>query len=297
MTIERPMFPPRADAAVSCEIIQFSAIAGLSKKDRKQIARAAILGRPSRVEIEQVQPGRDEGETITLRNKHLRDARKDAWRKADSIRSYWHARLKFEDAISSAQNHGAAEGDAHPPHNPDDRWTILANYRQAIAQQLLTPAPDTAAIAWKKAALAGGQHEYTGVKSERIERAIADDLAFLAAHPVRRSNSETMARRCEFKEAMRQRIRDIAASRDLSDEEIKPALTLKHHEIANFTEKHGVNLEWLLEGKGRIFKKDPIRLSPIMTGDEFAAVVTTMPMADQQAIGAMLRDLSQERDQ
>jgi hypothetical protein len=34
-----------------------------------------------------------------------------------------------------------------------------------------------------------------------------------------------------------------------------------------------------------------------MTGDEFAAVVTTMPMAHQQAIGAMLRDLSQERNQ
>jgi hypothetical protein len=29
---------------------------------------------------------------------------------------------------------------------------------------------------------------FTDVKSERIERAIADDLAFLAAHPVRQSN-------------------------------------------------------------------------------------------------------------
>jgi hypothetical protein len=69
-------------------------------------------------------------------------------------------------------------------------------------------------------ALAGDQHRYTDVKSERIERAIADDLAFLAAHPVRQSNSQAMARRREFKDAMRQRIRDIAASRDLSDEEI-----------------------------------------------------------------------------
>lgn len=33
---------------------------------------------------------------------------------------------------------------------------------------------------------------------------------------------------------MRQRIRDVAASRDLNDEEIKPALTLKHEEIGNF---------------------------------------------------------------
>jgi RNA polymerase sigma factor (sigma-70 family) len=43
-----------------------------------------------------------------------------------------------------------------------------------------------------------GKHRYTDVKPERIERAIADDLAFLAAHPVRRSNSETMARRREL---------------------------------------------------------------------------------------------------
>jgi hypothetical protein len=92
-------------------------------------------------------------------------------------------------------------------------------------------------------------------------------------------------------------LRDIAASRDLSDEEIRPVLKLKHHEIANFTEKHGVNLEWLLEGKGRVFEKDPIRLSPNSTGAEFAAVVATMPMADQQAIGAMVREMLQERDQ
>jgi len=60
---------------------------------------------------------------------------------------------------------------------------------------------------------------------------------------------------------------------------------------------HGVNLEWLLEGKGRIFEKDPITLNPNMTGSEFAAVVTTLPMADQQAIGAMVREILQERDQ
>jgi hypothetical protein len=33
-----------------------------------------------------------------------------------------------------------------------------------------------------------GQHRFTDVKSERIERAIADDLALLAVHPVRQSN-------------------------------------------------------------------------------------------------------------
>ena len=37
----------------SCEIIQFSVIAGLSKKDRKKIARAAGTSRASHAELEQ----------------------------------------------------------------------------------------------------------------------------------------------------------------------------------------------------------------------------------------------------
>jgi hypothetical protein len=262
---------------MSCEIIQFSTAARIPSKRRKPIVLSAGTSHMSRVELEQEpeRPARDEGElTVTCQNRRLRDARKDAWREAGAIREYWKARLEMESAIEVAQRHDLPEGNNHPPHNPDERWTLLANWRQAIAQQLLTPAPDTAAVAWKKAALDGGQHEFTDVKTERIQRAIASDLAFLAEHPVRRSNSEAMAHRRAFQEAMRQRIRDVAASRDLSDEEIKPVLTLKHLEIAEFTEKHGVNLEWLLEGKGRIFEKDPIGLSPNMTGTELAAVVS-----------------------
>ena len=41
---------------------------------------------------------------------------------------------------------------------------------------------------------------------------------------------------------MRERIKDVAAYRGLSVDDIKPAMTLKH------TEQHGVNVEWLLEG-------------------------------------------------
>ena len=94
---------------------------------------------------------------------------------------------------------------------------------------------------------------------------------------------------------MRQRIRDIAASRDLSDEEIKSALTLKHHEIAKFTKKHDVNVEWLLEGKGRIFEKDPITLNPNMSAAELAALVRTLPEAEQQMIEAAVDWLLKER--
>jgi hypothetical protein len=49
-------------------------------------------------------------------------------------------------------------------------------------------------------------------------------------------------------------VRDVAASRDLSDEEIRSVLKLKHEEIARFSEVHGVNLKWLFEGEGQIFK-------------------------------------------
>src|SRR6266568_7867932 len=102
----------------------------------------------------------------------------------------------------------------------------------------------------------------------------------------RRTNSDAVAHRREFKLAMRQRIRDIAASRDLSDEEIKPALTLKHLAIADFSERYGVNLKWLLERKGRIFRTDPIMLGPNMTGAELAALVRTLPEAQQRKIEA-----------
>jgi hypothetical protein len=193
---------------------------------------------------------------------------------------------------------GTPEGRFHPSDPEErDRISMVQSWRAALVKQLLTPAWDAASVKWKQAALAGGQHEYTDIKTERIERAIDDDVAFLAAHPTRRSNSEAMARNREFKETMRRRIKDIAASRDLSDEDIKGAMTCKHHEIANFTEKHGVNVEWLLEGKGRIFEKDPIRPSPNMTAAELATVVRTLPEAEQQMIEAAVDRMLKEHDQ
>jgi len=47
----------------------------------------------------------------------------------------------------------------------------------------------------------GRQHRYTDVKSEHLKLVIANDLAFLAAHPVRHKNSEAVARRRGFNEA------------------------------------------------------------------------------------------------
>ena len=287
---------------MSCEIIQFSAAArqGRPVSGKQATAGVTAIGNRALTPRQRRREGKPElppPATETAGNGRLRKERHEVWRMAAAATRYWRARIDFHDAVLSVQGPEMPEGRSHPAVNEDDRISMVGSWRAALVKQLLTPASDVASVNWKQAALARGQHHYTDVKSERIERAIADDLAFLAAHPVRQSKSEAMAHQHEFKEAMRQRIRDIAASRDLSDEEIKPVLRLKHHEIAEFTEKHGVNVEWLLEGKGRVFKKDPIRLGPNSTGAEFATVVRTMPMADQRAIEAAVDRLLKERDQ
>jgi len=87
---------------------------------------------------------------------------------------------------------GPADGDVGRPFPPRCQSrrppADVEKYRAALVKQLLTPARDVASVKWKQMALARGQHRYTDVKPERIDRAIADDLAFLAAHPVRQSN-------------------------------------------------------------------------------------------------------------
>jgi hypothetical protein len=111
--------------------------------------------------------------------------------------------LDFHDALSVAQRGGIAEGRSHPAADDENRQALVNGWRAAFVKQLLTPAPLAASVTWKQAALARGKYLHTGLKPERLERAIADDLAFLAAHPIRHNNSEAAARRREFKEAMR----------------------------------------------------------------------------------------------
>jgi hypothetical protein len=56
-----------------------------------------------------------------------------------------------------------------------------------LVKQMLTPAPDVGAVNWKRTQLRGGQHRYTTVKPERLQRAIDADVEWLKAHPSRKS--------------------------------------------------------------------------------------------------------------
>jgi hypothetical protein len=193
------------------------------------------------------------------------------------------------------QEMGLPEGNSHPA--PGDRMEWVRLWREALVCQFLLPAPRNDCVAWKKSRLAIGEIERAGMTRERAQNVIDGDIAFLAAHPTKKSkpmSTEAKEHRRNFKEAMRRRIKDIAASRGIPDDEIRPVLSLKHQHIGAFAAKYGVNHEWLLEGKGRIFEKDPITINPNMTGSEFAAVVTTLPVADQQAITTMVRELLRE---
>ena len=127
-------------------------------------------------------------ETETRKNFRLRQERHSDWCRADALRAYWKAAREMDSAIHRVQQSELPEGDLHKPLAPGSWAPILAKYRAAIMAQLLTPAPTAREIAWKRAVFKHGDHEHTDIKTERIERAIADDVEFLKAHPTRRKD-------------------------------------------------------------------------------------------------------------
>jgi hypothetical protein len=129
---------------------------------------------------------------------------------------------------------------------------------------------------------------------------------YLPAHPrhlkpakkARRTDSEALAQKREMRDAIRTRIRDVAASLDLSDDEIKPAMTTKHFELIQFTQKYAVNIEWLITGKGRIFEKDGAKQPPCtMKGEDLAAAICKLPDKEQRLMLAKLALLVKAAEQ
>ena len=93
--------------------------------------------------------------------------------------------MDWEHTLETAQRYGIADS-ASFPSVENDRIRLVAKWREAVVKQLFTPAPDLAAIKWKRAKLAGRGFSHLPIKKERVQQAIADDVAFFAAHPIRR---------------------------------------------------------------------------------------------------------------
>lgn len=123
-----------------------------------------------------------EVQTATAKNGRLGEQRRNAWRVADAATRYWRTLIDFDDACGFAQRHGIRESFAH---SPGDRGCNVRQWREALVKQLLTPAPDAGSIEWKRRTFASGQHRHISMKPERIERVIAADVEWLAAHPTR----------------------------------------------------------------------------------------------------------------
>jgi hypothetical protein len=170
---------------MSCKIIEFST-ARLPAKRLDEISTHQIPTGPMFVRWRRERP-LPEPLTETCKNQRLRNARREVWRDASALTSYWRARLDWHSALELAQDREIADALRFPPGDGENRLQLVDTWRAALVKQLLTPAPDIGAVAWKRAQLRAENYRYSGVKPERIERAIADDVAFLEAHPTRRS--------------------------------------------------------------------------------------------------------------
>lgn len=124
--------------------------------------------------------------TESAKNSRIRNARRDAWWRAERLVDYWRARFDWYSALGTAQKWEIAGSASFSPAKEHlARLELVDKWREAIAKKLLTPAPCIAAVTWKQAQLRTLGFSYVPVKKEQVERAIADDVAFLAAHPTR----------------------------------------------------------------------------------------------------------------
>jgi hypothetical protein len=175
---------------MTAEIIDFTTIPRPKHIDRSSVGRVSegISDRLRDWIVTDKTAGMPPPTTITGKNARLRSARWEVWRRARAVTDYWRALLDFNHAVLHAKRHGLKEAQAHVGISEEARWPILESYREAIGKQLLTPAPDVAAVNWKRQRLS----KSFWVKKELVEKAIADDIAFLDAHPTRNSRANKL---------------------------------------------------------------------------------------------------------
>jgi hypothetical protein len=114
-------------------------------------------------------------------NSLMRQARRDAWDKMRRRLTYLETAVDFYLAEGSyarfVLNDEARGGRARA-----ERDKALPLMREVTAELARTPAPDQAAVAWKRKLSV----TYLPVSAAELAKAISEDEAFLAAHPVSR---------------------------------------------------------------------------------------------------------------
>jgi hypothetical protein len=103
------------------------------------------------------------------------------------LTNYWRARLDWHSALEFAQSHNVADSQKFPSAEGENRFVLVDLWRTALVKQILTPAPDVGAVAWKRAQMRAENYLYSGVKPERLQCAIDADVEWLEAHPSKKS--------------------------------------------------------------------------------------------------------------
>jgi hypothetical protein len=175
---------------MSCEIIQLSAFSRPTRpeSDKQTPTEVTAIGNRVLTPRQRRREGKPElppPATETAKNARIRIARRDAWWHADRVADYWRVRMDWHNALEIAQQYGIADSASFPSAKNETLFGLVDKWHEADAKKLLIPAPDLAAITWKRAKLKSSDFPYLPVKKERVERAIADDVAFLEAHPTR----------------------------------------------------------------------------------------------------------------
>jgi hypothetical protein len=180
---------------MNCEIIEFSSFAAARTAEKATKAGRARSHRQARADKRAAKllevTTAPENFSETCRNHRMRQSRRDAWWAADRLTDYWRARFKWQYALEVAQQYGVADSASLPSAKDENRFGLVDRWRDAIVQQILTPAPDQGHVNWKRAQLRSGEHAYTKVKPERLQQAIDADVEWLAAHPSRKSIAAT----------------------------------------------------------------------------------------------------------
>ena len=121
----------------------------------------------------------------THHNTLLRRARRKEWRKASARTGYFRALLELKRAEYLYVRNVVRDSKRADRIFGRHREAVDRLLRDAEAMQILTPAPDQAALQWKRKVVAAD--EYLPLAAVEIAAAIAADEAWLAAHPTKRS--------------------------------------------------------------------------------------------------------------
>jgi hypothetical protein len=165
----------------------------------------------------------------------------------------------MHSAIGRVKMNKVAESDLHPEHIQHECNQFVAFWRAAKRVLLLTPAPDRQAVEWKQRKLKGDKGlRYCSIKPGELERAIAKDIAWLKAHPTRlrpagqkgeaHMNPKEKEERRAFNEAMRARLKLVAAERNVPDDQMKWIGRLRHDDLVTFVHKHNLSWAWVFCG-------------------------------------------------